>query len=80
MTRLHLTAALVLAGLITTAPSMAYATDLMSAWQSAQTRDPEIAAARALHDQDTFRLEHANAVWAPTVSAGGAVGLGGSDS
>jgi outer membrane protein len=80
MTRLHLTAALVLAGLITTAPSMAYATDLMSAWQSAQTRDPEIAAARALHDQATFRLEQANAVWAPTVSAGGAVGLGGSDS
>jgi outer membrane protein len=52
----------------------------MSAWQAAQTRDPEIAAARALHEQAAFRLEQAKALWAPTVSAGGAVGMGGADS
>jgi outer membrane protein len=52
----------------------------MSAWQAAQTRDPEIAAARALHEQAAFRQEQAKALWAPTVSAGGAVGLGGADS
>jgi outer membrane protein len=56
------------------------AADLMSAWQAAQTRDPEIAAARALHEQAAFRLEQAKALWAPTVSAGGAVGVGGADS
>jgi outer membrane protein len=52
----------------------------MSAWQAAQTRDPEIAAARALHEQAAFRLEQAKALWAPTVSAGGALGVGGADS
>ena len=60
--------------------STAQAGDLMSAWQAAQTRDPEIAAARALHEQATFRQEQAKALWAPTVSAGGALGMGGADS
>jgi len=76
MKRLPLIAALTLAGI----SSATYAADLMSAWQAAQTRDPEIAAARALHEQAAFRLEQAKALWAPTVSAGGAVGVGGADS
>jgi outer membrane protein len=76
MKRLPLIAALTLTG-ISSAP---HAADLMSAWQAAQTCDPEIAAARALHEQAAFRLEQAKALWAPTVSAGGAVGLGGADS
>jgi outer membrane protein len=76
MKNLPLTAAMALAGLISTA----HAADLMSAWQAALTRDPEIAAARALHEQASFRQEQAKALWAPTVSAGGAVGIGGADS
>jgi outer membrane protein len=76
MKRLPLIAALTLAGI----SSATHAADLMSAWQAAQTRDPEIAAARALHEQAAFRLEQAKALWAPTVSAGGAVGIGGADS
>ena len=76
MKRLPLIAALMLAGI----SSATHAADLMSAWQAAQTRDPEIAAARALHEQAAFRLEQAKALWAPTVSAGGAVGVSGADS
>jgi outer membrane protein len=76
MKRLPLIAALSLMGLT----SASYAADLMSAWQAALTRDPEIAAARALHEQASFRQEQAQALWAPTVSAGGAVGVGGADS
>ena len=76
MKRLPLIAALTLAGISSTT----HAADLMSAWQAAQTRDPEIAAARALHEQAAFRQEQAKALWAPTVSAGGAVGMGGADS
>ena len=76
MKRLPLIAALSLIG-VTSASSAA---DLMSAWQAALTRDPEIAAARALHEQAAFRQEQAKALWAPMVSAGGAVGLGGADS
>ncbi len=76
MKRLPLIAALALAG----TTSAAHAADLMGAWQAALARDPEIAAARALHEQATFRQEQAKALWAPTVSAGGAVGVGGADS
>lgn len=76
MKRLPLIAALALAGITSTA----HAADLMGAWQAALARDPEIAAARALHEQATFRQEQAKALWAPMVSAGGAVGIGGADS
>jgi outer membrane protein len=76
MKRLPLIAALALAGIA----SAAHAADLMGAWQAALARDPEIAAARALHEQATFRQEQAKALWAPMVSAGGAVGIGGADS
>lgn len=76
MNRLPLIATLALAGMT----SAAHAADLMGAWQAALARDPEIAAARALHEQATFRQEQAKALWAPMVSAGGAVGIGGSDS
>jgi outer membrane protein len=76
MKRLPLIAALTLIGI----SSATHAADLMSAWQAAQTRDPEIAAARALHEQAAFRQEQAKALWAPTVSAGGAVGVSGADS
>ena len=76
MKRLPLIDALMLAGI----SSATHAADLMSAWQAAQTRDPEIAAARALHEQAAFRQEQAKALWAPTVSAGGAVGVSGADS
>ncbi len=75
MKRLPLIAALTLAGI----SSATHAADLMSAWQAAQTRDPEIAAARALLEQAAFRQEQAKALWAPTVSAGGALGVGGAD-
>jgi outer membrane protein len=60
--------------------SSAQAADLMTAWQSAQSRDPEIAAARALFEQADFRKSQAQALWKPQVMAGGAVGLGGQDS
>jgi outer membrane protein len=76
MNRLKLTIALCLAGMV----SATHATDLLSAWQSAQTRDPEIAAARAVYEQASLRQEQANALWAPVVSAGGTLGLGGADS
>ena len=76
MKRLPLFAALFLAGITSTA----HAADLMSAWQAALARDPEIAAARALHEQATFRQEQAKALWAPMVFAGGALGIGGADS
>lgn len=76
MKRLPLIAALTLAGIT----SAANAADLMGAWQAALARDPEIAAARALHEQATFRQEQAKALWAPMVSAGGAMGIGGADS
>ena len=76
MKRLPLIAALALAGIT----SAAHAADLMGAWQAALARDPEIAAARALHEQATFRQKQAKALWAPMVSAGGAVGIGGADS
>ncbi len=76
MKRLPLIAALALAGIT----SVTHAADLVSTWDAAQARDPEIAAARALHEQASFRLEQAKALWAPMVSAGGAVGVGGADS
>ena len=76
MKRLPLFAALAFAGFA----NATHAADLMSAWQAAQTRDPEIAAARALHEQATFRQEQAKALWAPMVSANGAVGVGGAQS
>ena len=76
MKRLPLIAALALAGIT----SAAHAADLMGAWQAALGRDPEIAAARALHEQATYRKEQAKALWAPVVSAGGVVGIGGADS
>ena len=76
MKRLPLITALALTGII----SGTHAADLMSAWQAALARDPEIAAARALQEQATFRQEQAKALWAPVVSAGGAVGIGGADS
>ena len=76
MKRLPLIAALTLACI----SSATHAADLMSAWQAAQTRDPEIAAARALHEQAAFRLEQVKALWAAAVSAGGALGVGGMDS
>lgn len=76
MKRSPLIAAIALAGIT----SSAQATDLMGAWQAALARDPEIAAARALHEQATFRQEQAKALWAPMVSAGGSVGIGGADS
>jgi outer membrane protein len=76
MKRLPLIAALTLIGI----SSATHAADLMSAWQAAQTRDPEIAAARVLHEQATFRQEQAKALWAPMVSANGAVGVGGAQS
>lgn len=76
MKRLPLIAALSFIGLT----SATHAADLMSAWQSAQARDPEIAAARAMHEQAAFRLEQAKALWAPMVSAGGSFGMGGADS
>ena len=79
MKRLQLTAALALIGFVTTSLTTAHAADLMTAWQAAQQRDPEIAAARALHEQAAFRQDQAKALWAPTVSATGTVGLGGAD-
>jgi len=60
--------------------SATQAADLISAWQAALKRDPEIAAARTLNEQATFRQEQAKALWAPMVSANGAVGVGGADS
>jgi outer membrane protein len=76
MKHLQLTTVLIFAGLA----SSAYAADLVSAWHAAQLRDPEIAAARTLHEQAAFRLEQAQALWAPTMTAGGTMGMAGADS
>jgi outer membrane protein len=76
MKRLTYTAAFLLAGGLSTAHSA----DLMQAWQNAQARDPEIAAARALYEQAAFRKEQAQALWAPTIGVTGALGVGGADS
>ena len=76
MKRWPLFTALVLAGIA----SSVQAADLLSAWQAAQNRDPELAAARALHEQANFRQEQAKSLWAPVVSASAAVGVGGADS
>ena len=75
MKRLSLTTALVLSSFM----SSAFSADLIQAWQNAQARDPEIAAARALYEQAAFRKEQAQALWAPTVGITGAVGIGGAD-
>ncbi|MGI9151598.1 MAG: TolC family protein [Limnohabitans sp.] len=76
MKRFSLTTALVLASFM----SSAFSADLIQAWQNAQARDPEIAAARALYEQAAYRKEQAQALWAPTVGVTGALGLGGADS
>ena len=76
MKRFSLTTALVLASFM----SSAFSADLIQAWQNAQARDPEIAAARALYEQAAYRKEQAQALWAPTVGVTGAVGIGGADS
>jgi outer membrane protein len=51
-----------------------HAADLMDAWQAAQNRDPELAAARTLLEQAAFRKDQAAALWEPravaTVQAG----------
>lgn len=56
------------------------AADLMSAWQSAQTRDPELAAARTVLEQAEFRKDQARALWAPQAVAIAQAGVGGQDS
>ena len=56
------------------------AADLLSAWQSAQTRDPELAAARTVLEQAEFRKDQARALWAPQAVATAQAGLGGQDS
>jgi outer membrane protein len=56
------------------------AADLMSAWQSAQTRDPELAAARTMLEQAEFRKDQARALWAPQAVATAQAGVGGQDS
>lgn len=76
MKRLPLIAALAISGIT----SVTHAADLVSTWEAAQSRDPEIAAARTLNEQAAFRLEQAKALWAPMVSATGVLGVGGSDS
>lgn len=75
MKRFPFTAVLLLIGITINAHSA----DLVQAWQSAQSRDPEISAARALFEQAAFRSEQANALWSTVIQAGGALGLGGSD-
>ncbi len=55
------------------------AADLLSAWQSAQTRDPELAAARTVLEQAEFRKDQARALWAPQTVATAQAGLGGQD-
>ena len=55
------------------------AADLMSAWQSAQTRDPELAAARTVLEQAEFRKDQARALWAPQAVATAQAGFGGQD-
>lgn len=56
------------------------AADLMSAWQSAQMRDPELAAARTVLEQAEFRKDQARALWAPQAIATAQAGVGGQDS
>jgi outer membrane protein len=56
------------------------AADLMSAWHSAQSRDPELAAARTVLEQAEFRKDQARALWAPQTVATAQAGLGGQDS
>lgn len=53
-----------------------HAADLMHAWQAAQKRDPELAAARTLLEQAEFRKDQATALWEPRAVATAQAGTG----
>ena len=56
-----------------------HAADLLSAWQSAQARDPALAGARTVLAQAEFRKDQARALWAPQAMATAQAGMGGQD-
>ena len=60
--------------------SFAHGADLLSAWQSAQTRDPALAAARVQLEQADIRQDQARALWAPQAMASAQAGMSGQDS
>lgn len=55
------------------------ATDLLQAWQAAQTHDPEYAAAQAAFEAGGTRRDQASALWRPSVALTAGVGRMSSD-
>ncbi len=58
--------------LAATAP--ASATDLLQAWQAAQSHDPEYAAAQAAFEAGSTRRDQASALWRPSVALSAGIG------
>ncbi len=67
---------LVLAALV---GAPASATNLLDAWQAAQTRDRVLAVARAEHAAAQSKREQASALWRPSVSLSGGAGVASSN-
>lgn len=72
--------ALAVSVLLALASWSAGATDLLQAWQAAQSHDPEYAAARAAYEAGGARHDQANALWRPSVSLSATAGRMTSDS
>ena len=68
--------AALLAALLGSVPGRAGATDLLAAWQAAQTHERELAVARAAHAAADPQRRQAVALWRPGVSMTAAAGLG----
>ena len=63
------------AALLSMSMSSAYSTDLMAAWQAAQSHDPEFAAAQANYEASMTHRDQARGMWLPTVSLTAGAGI-----
>lgn len=58
------------------APLPGHATDLLQAWQAAQSHDPELRAAQAAHGSAQPQREQAKALWRPSLGLSASAGRG----
>ncbi len=72
---LALVAALIAPAALLAAPAPAEPLTLSATWQAARAHDPSYSAARAVQDAGTARRDQAKALWMPTVTASGGVGV-----
>ena len=63
------------AALLALTMPMAFATDLMTAWQAAQTHDPEFASAQANYEAGMTHRDQSRGMWLPTVSVTAGTGI-----